>query len=74
MIKRYLSIVDAEQEHAKQGMDYWDPLFLIRPLYDEFRKALRRHSKPGKNMAIDEFMIACKLRSFLQKLVKGKVS
>ena len=74
MIKRYLAIVDAEQTHAKRGQDYWDPLFLVRPLYDEFRASLRKHSKPGKHMAIDEFMIACKLRSFLQKLVKGKVS
>ena len=56
-----------------RGQDFWDPLFLIRPLYDCFRAQLREMQKAGRRLAIDEFIIACKLRTFLRQLVKGKV-
>jgi hypothetical protein len=64
--------VEPEADHQKRGQDDWDPLFLIRPLYEVFRKALRKCSEPRRHLAVDEFMIACKLKTFLQTMVKGK--
>ena len=74
LMKRYMSCNDPEQPDIPvRGQDFWDPLFLIRPLYDCFRAQLRKMQKAPRRLAIDEFMIACKLRTFLKQLVKGKV-
>jgi hypothetical protein len=73
LMKRYMACTDHEKKHPEKGEDDWDPLYLVRPLYDGFREQLRTWNKPGRHVAIDEFIISCKLRTFLQQMVKGKV-
>lgn len=72
LMKRYMHCQDVNHPSCQQkrGESNHDPLALIRPLYDSFRMRIRLHVKPGRNAAIDERIIACKVQcSFRQKLL-----
>ena len=72
LMKRYMHCQDVNHPicQPKRGESNHDPLALIRPLYDSFRVQVRLHVKPGRNAAIDERIIACKVQcAFRQKLL-----
>lgn len=74
LMKRYMHCQDRNDPRCKikRGEDYYDPLALVRPLYDSFRRQLRYHVKPGRNCAIDERMIACKVVCALRQKMMNK--
>ena len=74
LMKRYMHCQDVDHIscQAKRGEPGHDPLALIRPVYDCFRVQCQFHIKPGRNLAIDERIIACKLLCVLRQKVAGK--
>ena len=74
LMKRYMHCQDVDHIscQAKRGEPGHDPLALVRPLYDCFRVQCQLHVKPGRNVAIDERMIACKLLCVLRQKMPGK--
>jgi hypothetical protein len=74
LMKRYMHCQDVNHKscQAKRGEPGHDPLALIRPVYDCFRTQVQFYVKPGRNLAIDERIIACKLLCALRQKIAGK--
>jgi hypothetical protein len=74
LMKRYMHCMDINDPvcKPKRGEDNYDPLAQIRYVYDSVRRQFHVYVKPGQDLAIDELMVACKLRTHLQQCIKGK--
>ena len=74
LMKRYMHCMDINDPvvKPKRGEDNHDPLAQIRYVYESVRHQFHVYVKPGQDLAIDELMVACKLRTHLQQCIKGK--
>ncbi|XP_049425710.1 piggyBac transposable element-derived protein 4-like [Epinephelus fuscoguttatus] len=56
----------------KKGTPDHDKLFRAKPLMDEIRTACQAHYHPGKELAVDERMVATKAKTGLTQYIKDK--
>lgn len=67
----FLHFSDNAQRRDREHQDY-DPLFKVRPVLNAVSPAWEEHLIPGKNLAIDESMIAFRGRIFFRQYIKSK--
>ncbi|XP_030586306.1 piggyBac transposable element-derived protein 4-like [Archocentrus centrarchus] len=57
---------------SRKGMDNYDCLHRIRPLYDSLRVACKAVYHPQQHLSVDERMVATKARIALKQYIKNK--
>jgi hypothetical protein len=74
-LRRFMSGCDPVQTRVmnpERGEDFHDPVALVRPIIRELHRTFDRHAEMGETQCIDESMVGCKLRSYMQHTVKNK--
>ncbi|KAF7650497.1 hypothetical protein LDENG_00125430 [Lucifuga dentata] len=59
-----------EQNQAKKGTNRYDPLFKLKPLYDEMLSSCRSFYQPDRHIAIDEWKVATKACTGFKQYMK----
>ena len=62
---------DVKNDH-KKGTPLHDRLFRVKPLMDQIRSACQAHYHPGKNLAVDERMVATKAKTGMTQYMRDK--
>ncbi|XP_047239376.1 piggyBac transposable element-derived protein 4-like [Girardinichthys multiradiatus] len=61
------NIKEDDKNQKKKGTPQYDRLFKIRPLYDEIKTACRSVFQPGREICVDERVVASKARLGLRQ-------
>ena len=70
-IKRFMHFNDSAKDESRQHPDH-DPLFKLRPIIKVLDRTFQRYGELGVNCAIDEGMVAGRLRTHLRRTVPNK--
>ena len=70
-LTQYFHANDNSKAAARGGAGY-DPLHKVRPLLSSASSSFARRYRPGKDLSIDEAMIAFKGRSFMKQYLPAK--
>ncbi|KAF7646266.1 hypothetical protein LDENG_00190600 [Lucifuga dentata] len=70
----HLCDITDKENQKKKGTTQYDRLLKIKPLYDQVLTACRAHYQPGREISIDERMIASKTRIRFRQYMEDKPS